>query len=99
MSYINEHFLEDLSIKDIAQKAGFNEKYFIHQFRIQLGIPPKQYMIKCRMRYAVHMLIHTEEKIKDIALHLGYADVYSFSKAFKKYYDHSPSEFRKINRY
>lgn len=95
MSYIGEHFMEDFSIKEVAQNAGFSEKYFIRKFSQRVGISPKQYLIQCRMRYASHMLVHSEERIQDIALYMGYADVYSFSKAFKKYYDETPSEFRK----
>lgn len=95
MSYIGEHFMENFSIKEVAENAGFSEKYFIRSFRQRTGISPKQYLIQCRMRYASHMLVHSEEKIQDIAIYVGYADVYSFSKAFKKYYDETPSEFRK----
>lgn len=95
MSYIGEHFMENFSIKEVAESAGFSEKYFISSFRQKVGISPKQYLIQCRMRYASHMLVHSEEKIQDIAFYMGYADVYSFSKAFKKFYDETPSEFRK----
>lgn len=95
MTYISEHFNEDFCIKDVAENLGFSEKYFINQFKQMLGIPPKQYLIQCRMRHASHMLIHSEEQIQNIALDVGYANVYSFSKAFHKYFDQSPSEFRK----
>lgn len=99
MSYIGEHFMENFSIKEVAENAGFSEKYFIRSFRQRVGTSPKQYLIQCRMRYASYMLVHSEEKIQDIALYMGYADVYSFSKAFKKYYDETPSEFRKNHIY
>lgn len=95
ISYISEHFSDHISIKEIAQNAGFSEKYFIQQFKRTLGLPPKQYFVQCRMRYAAHRLLHSNDKIQEIAEYLGYADIYSFSKAFKKYYDESPTEFRK----
>ena len=47
------------------------------------------------MRYAEELLRATNQKISDIATHIGYADAYSFSKAFHKRYNQSPSEFRK----
>ncbi len=99
MTYISEHFNENISIKEVAKKAGFSEKYFINQFKQMLGIPPKQYLISCRMQHASHMLIHTDSNISDIAFSVGYTDVYSFSKAFSKYFDQSPSEFRKNHLY
>ena len=60
-----------------------------------VGISPKKYIIECRMRYAEELLRATNQKISDIATHIGYADAYSFSKAFHKRYNQSPSEFRK----
>ncbi|MGN0164034.1 MAG: helix-turn-helix domain-containing protein [Candidatus Ornithomonoglobus sp.] len=45
------------------------------------------------------MLVHSNEKIQDIAMYTGYTDLYSFSKAFKKYYKTSPSEFRQNHIY
>ena len=99
MTYISEHFNENISIKEVAEETGFSEKYFINQFKQMLGIPPKQYLIQCRMQHASHMLIHSDCPISDIALDVGYTDVYSFSKAFRKYFDQPPSEFRKNHSY
>ncbi len=94
MSYISEHFTENPSIRDIASNTGFSEKYFIRRFTQILGITPKQYLIQCRMKYAAYALLHTNRQLQDIASYLGYADIYSFSKAFKKHFGEPPSIFR-----
>lgn len=98
MSYISEHFNEDISVKQIADKVGLSEKYFIKTFKSELGISPHQYQIQCRMRYAEHLLVNSELQIHEIAENLCYSDIYSFSKAFKKSHLISPQTFREQYR-
>ena len=95
LRYLNKHFTEPVNIKEIALQCHLSEKYFIHHFTEMVGISPKKYIIECRMRYAEELLRATNQKISDIATHIGYTDAYSFSKAFHKRYNQSPSEFRK----
>ena len=94
INYINEHFLEGLQIKRIATKFNLSEKYFISKFKAVTGIPPRQYIMQCKMRKAIELISNTESKMTEIAHALGYADQYAFSKAFKKYYGEAPSCFR-----
>lgn len=94
MSYIGSHFSEQLSVADLAERAGMSEKYFSRRFKDMLGISPKQYIMQCRMNYASNNLLSTTDSIQNIALDSGYADIYSFSKAFKKYYGESPALYR-----
>lgn len=95
MVFMSEHFRNDLSIKELAKMANMSEKHFSTSFHQMLGLSPKQYIIQCRMNAAAKMLINTNNTISAIASELGYSDVYSFSKAFKKYYDEAPIDFRK----
>lgn len=95
MSYIGANFTKNLSVKELADFAGLSEKHFIVQFHQTLGLAPKQYLIRCRMTKASELLKTTDLKISDIAERTGYGDVYSFSRAFKKYCNESPSEYRK----
>ncbi|MDO4563152.1 MAG: AraC family transcriptional regulator [Clostridia bacterium] len=98
MAYINDFFKTDVVIKDVAKRYGFSEKHFITLFTNRLGITPKQYLIRCRMRYATHLLIHSDTSIQNIAAEIGYSDLYSFSKAFKRCFGESPTIFRRYNK-
>lgn len=94
LNYMNAHYTESISMKDLADFANMSEKYFIFYFRYRMGIPPNQYLIECRMKRATDLLADPGNKIRTIASELGYADQYSFSKAFRKFYDKTPTAFR-----
>ena len=94
LEYIEENYHKDIGIKELAEFANMSEKYFIVYFRYRTGNTPKQYIVDCRMKKAAELLAKPGSKIKAVAYSLGYSDQYCFSKAFKKYYDESPTEFK-----
>ena len=95
LEYMNNHYLEPLTNKDLATFMGVSEKYFISFFHAHIGKSPKQYLINCRMKYSLVLLKDPNNSITDIAMRLNFTDQYSFSKAFKKFFGESPSSFRK----
>ena len=95
ISYMSEHFADGISVKEVAEKFSIGEKHFITRFKAITGMPPKQYLTECRMRMAEELLRVRERTVAEVAAALGYADQYSFSKAFKKHYGESPSAFRR----
>ena len=50
-------------------------------------------MLKKRMEFAAGLLKDPNINVTDVASMAGFADVYSFSKAFKKYFRVAPSQF------
>ena len=95
INYIEQHSSENLKVKQIAAAFNLSEKHFITKFRKIMGISPKEYITHIRMKKAAELVTDNNIKMHEIAHILGYSDQYTFSKAFKKYYDESPSEFRK----
>ena len=57
---------------------------------------PSKYLTMVRMEQAKQLLQQTDEAMAQIALAVGYQDVFYFSKVFKKSEQLSPSEYRRM---
>lgn len=95
VAYMNAHYTEPVAIRELAEMAEMSEKYFIRYFHFHIGVTPKQYLVKLRMRRAVELLSSDGRSLSEIADALGYSDQYCFSKAFRKYYGEAPGTFRR----
>lgn len=84
----------DLSIQYIASKLNVNRSYLTRIFKEYTSMSPKQYLQEIRMKRASQLLENTKESIKVIAYSVGFKDPLYFSKAFKEFYDKSPSDYR-----
>ncbi len=80
-------------MNELAALVGISEKYFITYFKKALGITPGQYIYQIKMNRAREYLNEKKYTIQQIANLLGYPDPFTFSKAFKKYYNVPPSKF------
>ena len=87
----------DITIDDIAQHAGFSTNYFNRIFFAHTGFNIMEYVRFTRLKKAAQLLRCGNRDILDIALDCGYDAHESFSRAFKKQYGLSPSEYRKTN--
>lgn len=94
LDYINQHTHKPLRISELSSVASMSEKYFSNYFKKALGISPAQYIFQLKMNKARNYLYQKKYTIKEIATFLGYPDQYTFSKAFKKYYNVPPSKFK-----
>lgn len=89
--YIDDNFTSPLTVEDIAREVALSEYHFLRLFKLVYEISPYQYIIQKRLQYAKTLLNKERPPVSSVALLTGFSDVHSFSKAFKKYYGHSPS--------
>lgn len=94
--YINEHYMEDLKLDDIANKFNFNPNYFSTLFKNYTNMNLSDYIFGVRMKKAKEYLKNNKLKIYEISDKIGYKDVKYFIRVFKKTYGMSPDEFRKF---
>lgn len=93
--YIEQHIGQAMSIEDLANAAGFSKYHFSRIFQSMLHESPAQYVNRIRMKYAMFLLAHREDKnMTDIAFELGFTDSAVFSRAFKNFFGMSPREYR-----
>lgn len=94
LSYMDEHFSEQIHINDITNEIGIDRSYLTNIFKQILGLSPQEYLLQYRMNRACTLLQKTDWKISAIAHAVGYTDPLSFSKIFRKYKGKSPSSYR-----
>jgi AraC-like DNA-binding protein len=96
-AYVEQHFTERLRLGHLAKRAGWSKPHLCTEFRRFFGIPVIQYVLQLRMNQATYLLRDHNRRIGEIALTLGYPDLYTFSKMFKHYVGVSPKKFRELN--
>ena len=84
-----------LSISVIAEELSYNPKYLSHLFKEKTGVGYTEYLRNTRLKYAVSLLNHGIDSVKNIAFLSGFSDPLYFSNVFKKAFGMSPKEYRK----
>ncbi len=92
--YIENNIHKDISLFEIAEYVNINRSYFSRIFKNSTGMTPLQYMTNLRIEKAKIMLREEEISIKEISTLLGYNDMRSFIRFFKKLENQTPSEYR-----
>lgn len=90
MDFMDLHATEGISVQQVAAYAGVHRSYFSNAFTSQIGVPPQKYIQNIRMEKAKRLLVETDATVTEIALSLGYPNLYTFTRAFKSYYQTTP---------
>ncbi|MBQ7039639.1 MAG: AraC family transcriptional regulator [Clostridia bacterium] len=84
----------ELSISSISEKLSYNSKYLSHMFKEKMGVSYTEYLRNIRIKYAVSLLDHGIDSVKNIAYLSGFSDPLYFSSVFKKVVGISPKEYK-----
>lgn len=98
ITYINEHFTENLSIETLADRSGLSQYHFIRTFKKETGFTPHEYLINTRMATARYLLKTTELSVKDICFNTGFSCESVFCNAFKKHHHMTPAQYRSFSQ-
>ncbi len=83
-----------LSITAVADTLGYNGKYLSHIFREKTGVRYSEYLRSLRIKYAVSLIEHGIDSVKNVAVLSGFSDPMYFSTVFKDTVGISPKEYR-----
>lgn len=95
INYMKTRLQEKLRVEDLGKYCNCSSSNVYKLFRQHLGMSPIEYHTHLKMERARRYLAHTDLKVKDIGLRLGFEDPYYFSRTFSKYAGISPAGFRK----
>ncbi|MNN89103.1 Arabinose operon regulatory protein [compost metagenome] len=94
--YLNEHYANpDLSLTYLSGEFELNAKYLSQMFKEEFGVNFLDYLGNVRIQQAKRLLMETGESIQVIGIQVGYPNVRSFMRVFKKLTGVTPGEYRK----
>jgi len=82
------------SLKDLAYHFKYHPNYISKYIKDNTGHTFKQILTQTRMDKAYNYLVNSNFSVEEIALMVGYSDTITFYKAFKKYYNQSPTSVK-----
>lgn len=95
--YIEEHYMNEIKLADLALVAHVTPSYLSTKFKKETGISFTEYLVRHRIRKAKKLIKSGNSSFKEVADAVGYHDYVQFSKMFKKYAGVAPSIYRQAS--
>ena len=83
-----------MSVASLASQARLSESHFKKQFKLQMGMPPIEYVMQCRIERGKQLLLRNNLAITQIAQDAGFATSQHFATVFKRFTGFTPRAFR-----
>lgn len=94
VEFIKYHYDEDIKLKNLAPKFGYNSSYLGKIFSKKAGIGFNDYLHKIRTEKAKVLLLDDRYKVYEISSLVGYKNVDYFHLKFKQFESCTPNEYR-----
>ena len=98
MDYTNEHYMEGVSLSDIAGVVCFQKEYFCHFFKKNMGMTYLEYLCELRLSHICSDLLETELSLKSILEKNGFTNYKLFRKLFFEKFGMTPTRYRRRDR-
>lgn len=89
--FVKSHAREPLTLASVARAVHVSPNYLTGLFRSETGTSLGQFILQERMASAQELLRQPGASVKAVALELGFADPFTFSRAFKRVTGRAPS--------
>lgn len=93
--YIDAHFSQNLSLKEIAEYVGYSQSHFCYLFKAITGKTAVEYINTVRVQKAIELLRNSKLSILDVSQEVGFNTISNFNKTFKLTTGVTPRDYRK----
>jgi len=83
------------TMDDVAAEAGLSPTRFQHRFAEEMGLPPRDHLLACRVERAAALLRGTRRTVTDIAFDVGFSSSQYFATVFRRYTALAPEAWRR----
>ncbi|RMH15625.1 MAG: AraC family transcriptional regulator [Gemmatimonadetes bacterium] len=92
---MHEDPLRDWSLAELARRGAMSRSTLASRFRHAVGTTPMRYLTEWRLERARDALAHSGCTLAQAARLAGYANEFSFARAFKRVYGATPGSLRR----
>ena len=96
LQYLEDHVDENISLEEAAGWCALGKSQFCILFKKAAGDTFVNYFNGLKMKKAFTLLGSSNIQVQEAASRIGIHDISYFSRLFKKYYNMSPSDVRKL---
>ena len=93
LDWIELHYTERITLRQLSILSGVNEKYLCHLFREFTNDTPISYINRLRIEHACHAMAVNHRTVTEAAYDSGFNDLSYFSRTFKKYKGVTPKKY------
>lgn len=90
-NYMNESFKVDV----LAKEMNLSTSQFNKKFAKVCTLSPRILIESFRLHKAKEILVNDNKNVSEVAYEVGYKDVATFTRAFKRYFDNLPSDYKR----
>lgn len=95
VEYIEEHYFEQITLKDVAEAVGFSPYYFTRFFKKNMGMTFIEFLQEYRLNQAIFILANEDLPMVEVAERAGFGSVKTFHHVFKEKMGTSPLQYQK----
>ncbi|MFE2210125.1 MULTISPECIES: GlxA family transcriptional regulator [Streptomyces] len=95
LAWLQENLAAELTLADIASRAGMSTRTLMRRFREQTGTTPLQWLHRARIRQAQHLLETTDHSVERIGAQVGFGSPTAFRDRFRRTTGVSPRTYRR----
>jgi iron complex transport system substrate-binding protein len=94
-AYVAEHYMEPLTLQELATRLNYSLPYVSKRFKEDTGISFVHYLQNYRVMQGCRLLSSSRRTLAEITEMVGYRDVKFFSALVKRMTGLSPADFRR----
>jgi AraC family transcriptional regulator len=96
--HIDANLARRLQTAELASLVRLSENHFARAFKRSLGCPPHAFVVRRRIEHAQKLIMCSDAPLAEVALDCGFADQAHLSRLFRRFFDATPSAWRRQHR-
>jgi AraC-like DNA-binding protein len=96
--WLQDHLDSQQGVEDLASRLGYSTSQVRRRFKQCFGLSPSAYRDSLRLEKAARLLTFTPFPVQTIANKCGYQNHSAFSRAFQRYHNQTPRQYRQAQR-